>query len=144
MMTLKEITLLSKEEYRKHKSIIPEVNRWWWLKTPEYDSCVCTVDFAGFFDKSRCWLANRAVRPAGIFELDVSDSLFWHKSENLIGSKIKYGKYSWMILNAERGCLFTLCDDIVAYHCFDERTNDWDSSELKAWLWTEGLKLITT
>ena len=142
-MILQNISLLTSDEILKYAPMITLTKDDWWLKTPEFNTTkyVCTVDFAGFFDRALCWLVNRGVRPVGIFEMEVSNPLFWHKPEVLVGSKVEFGKYSWTVLDVKSGGLYALCDDIVAYHCFDEKTNVWEKSELKHWLETDGLKL---
>ena len=33
------IFLLSKEEYEQYKDQIPQINCWWWLRSPGYFSC---------------------------------------------------------------------------------------------------------
>jgi hypothetical protein len=70
--------------------------------------------------------------------------MFWCKSERLTGSKIQFGKFEWIIFNIENGELRALCSEIIAEHCFDENVDDWERSELKAWLTAEGLDLIMT
>ena len=143
-MELKTITLLSMEEYEKHRNIILKTS-WWWLKTPypKYDKCVRAVGRNGDLGFDTCYVSGAGVRPFCIFNLESSNPLFWHKPEALVGSKIQYGKYKWTILNTENGELHALCDEFIAYSCFDKNTNIWEESELKVWLETEGLKLIT-
>ena len=144
-MELKSITLLTEREYIKYKSVIPETNWWWWLRSPSpgCGSYVHVIDDDGTLFDYDCNDYCGGVRPFCIFDIESDNPLFWCKSEVLVGSKIKYGKYEWTVLNAENGELHALCDGIIAKHRFDEETNIWQDSELKVWLETEGLKLIT-
>lgn len=144
-MTIKKITLLTKEEYVKNKSVIPKINHWCWLKTPcSGDGDYIHIVYAdGDFDYFYVVDNDGGVRPLCVFDIEPDDPIFWYKSEMLVGSKIKYGKYEWTVLNAENSELYALCDEIIARRRFDTESNDWEDSELKAWLETEGLKLIT-
>lgn len=146
-MTLQKITLLSAEEYIKYQSIIPVIkDGWWWLRSPGFTRDIAArVLGSGRIAKIGV-LVNYddcAIRPALRLTLDPSDIQFWYRSEKLIGTKIKYGNYQWTILNAKFGKIYVLCDDIIAKHRFDSKLNNWNTSELKQWLKTEGLSLIT-
>jgi hypothetical protein len=142
-MELKKITLLSQAEYVMRESIIPKVPWWWWLKTPhlEFDNCVHVV-FDDALDYNTCDFEHGGVRPLCVFALSFADAVYWHKSDKIIGSKIKFGKYKWTILSVNNDTMCALCDDVITNHRFDENTNVWEISELKQWLETEGLNLI--
>lgn len=146
-MTVKEITLLSTEDYEKYEPIIPVIrDDRWWLRSPSYDQDRAVFVLTnGSIHKLGygVYYCDSAVRPALILELEVSNNLFWYKPERLVGTKIKYGNYKWTILDADFGELYVLCDELIARHRFDPKSNDWDKSELKQWLETEGMKLIT-
>jgi hypothetical protein len=143
-MEIKTITLLSEEEYEKHRTIIPETS-WWWLKTPHHsaDVHVRVVDKYGEIFTYHCRYSWNGVRPVVVLELSTSDFAFWCKPETLVGSKIEYGKYKWTVLDANSGTIYALCDELITTLPFDAETNVWKESELKAWLETEGLKLVT-
>ena len=142
---VKEMTLLSREEFKKYKSLIPETMQWWWLKSPaiSYQHDVYSVDYVNDVCIDGCYDRDGGVRPLCIFSLDSTESTFWCKSEKLIGSKIKYGKYNWTVLNSEYGEIYALCDEVVVKHRFDKDTNIWDNSELKILLETAVLEMIT-
>lgn len=145
-MTVKEITLLSKEEYEKYKSAIPTINRRWWLRSPSISQrSAVGVHYDGDVSKVGYLVLNRniAVRPALHLNLEIADNQFWCKPEKLIGTKLEYGKYTWTVLDASFGEIYALCDEFIADHRFDPESNDWDKSELKRWLKTEGLQAIT-
>lgn len=145
-MTLREITLLTKEEYERYRSAIPVVDDSWWLRSPGYTRLrIAAVDNVGNVNEHGCYIdyTYATVRPALRLDLEPSDNLFWYKPERLIGTKIKYGNHQWTVLNLEPGSIYALCDTVVSSGRFDGKSNDWDTSELKQWLETEGLKLIT-
>ena len=144
-MTVKGITLLSIEEHRKYKPIIPLIEDWWWLRSPGYyQNYVAFVDiFGDVCEYGNGVYIDNAVRPALKLNLEISDTLFWYKPEKLIGTKIEYGNYRWTVLDTSLGELYVLCDSIIARRRFDPESNNWATSELKQWLETEGLKLIT-
>ena len=143
-MTIKEITLLSEEEYVKYRSIISNIDCHWWLKTPclEFDDYVRVVRFSGNPSSRLCSDGSGGVRPALKVIVDSSDPAFWHKSEKLIGSKIELNKYTWTVLNVECDALYILCDSIIAEHYFDPEVNIWEESKLKQWLenWVKSTK----
>ena len=144
-MMLQTITLLTDEEYEKYKPHIPSMYRSWWLQAPGSSrDTVCTVDYTGNIN-SDAYTANCiiSVRPVLVFDLDMSDPRFWYRSEKLAGQKFEYGKYTWTFLDVKLGKMSVICDSVIAKRCFDPESNNWDKSELKSWLETEGLKLIT-
>lgn len=143
-MQVRSISLLSKDEYECFKSIIPDFAGWWWLRTPysRQNQDVFVVD--GNRNELSCsfcgFIGN--IRPMCEFTLDISDDIFWHKPEQIIGKKIAFGEYAWTILGAETGEVQALCDNEIDCGSFDLYTNEWDASDLKEWLETEGLKRI--
>lgn len=78
-MTFKEITLLSKEEYKKYKQTIPLVKGWWWLRSPSdyhYNSAnIHCVNNLGEISNALIHDVF-AIRPALKLNLDVCDNLF--------------------------------------------------------------------
>ena len=146
-MILKNITLLTEDEFNKYKSIIPVIEHRWWLRTPapEYDDCTRVINWDGFLSRfSDICRKGNTIRPSCIFGFDPSDIQFWYKPEKLIGTKIEYGKYQWTVLSANFGEIYALCDNVITYRRFDPVSNDWNESELKQWLETDGLNLITS
>ena len=146
-MIIEEISLLSENDYIKYRHLIPLVNAWYWLKTPEplYKNAVRIIDERGDLAGLYCSTNGGDVRPVCFFDFEPGDLLFWYKGEKLIGSKIKYGAYSWTVLNIENNKLYALCDEIIATcRRFDDKSNVFERSELKYWLKTTGLQLITT
>lgn len=68
-----KLTLLSKEEYEEFKNIIPQVDRWCWLRSPSpYGSYrAYLVYYIGDWDDYHVY-CSYAVRPALIFNPEVN------------------------------------------------------------------------
>ena len=145
-MQLKNITLLSKDEYTKYQSLIPNTDHWWWLKTQSSLSgakdYVFVVDQVGELRHCSGFYYG-GVRPLCVFAFESTDPAFWYKPKKLVGSKIQYGQYNLTILSAGKGEIHALCDEAIARHYFDKNTSVWETSELKRWLATEGFVKIT-
>ena len=132
-----QITLLTSEEYEQYKDIIPLIDSdWWWLKDayPRSSYVLHCVNHEGSGDITGCG-GNGGVRPA------LHINLTNQKSLNL-GDHIRIGSKSFTVLSWENEELFALCDECIAIRRFASLNNDWESSELKQWLETEGIKLI--
>jgi hypothetical protein len=146
MIKVKEIKLLTKEEYQDFKDVIPLINELWWLCSPGGSrDRACSVNHEGSVYPSGSDITyNLGVRPLLIVDLPMEDSRCYHKAEKLVGSNIHYGDYTWTILKADAGVLYVLCDQLIATHNFNIKDNDWNTSNLKCWLETEGLKIVST
>ena len=117
-MKIKNITLLSVDEFCKYKKYIPPVSYEYWLRGPEpvYEDKACYVHHNDFYCDGQ--LFNRfAVRPA----LIVSDL-----NANP-GDRIKCFNLEWVVLNSN---LIFCCDSIFNYY-FDAANNFWEISLLK-------------
>lgn len=131
-----QITLLTSEEYNKYRNIIPVINDWWWCKDacPGYHRFVRCVCSDGALNNNNCNI-NYGVRP--VLKLNLSNL----KSLNP-GDYIQIGSKGFTILSWDEFRLIALCDEFIATRRFDPDNSDWERSELKEWLETEGLKLI--
>lgn len=133
-----QITLLTSAEYEKHKSIIPLINSdWWWLKDVyhKYRGSVHCVNDNGALDYYyRCYYFS-GVRP--VLKMDLANIKSLHPGEH-----IRIGSKSFTILSWEADELVALCDEFIDTRRFNADSNEWETSELKQWLETEGLKLI--
>ena len=145
-MTIRDIELLSFEKYQKYAHLIPDASCSWWLCTPGYhpENVFFVSPRGTAYGHALCYNSHIGIRPFCIFNLELADSLFWCKPKVLAGSKIKYGKYSWTVLDVQNGKLYALCDGLITKRRFDEKVNIWEESELRVWLKTKGLKSITT
>lgn len=78
-----KVGLLTEEEYRQHRDILPPLGDegWWWLATPYsteragYPSHVRSVHSDGTLSSSSAYFGNRGVRPALYLKSDISVSL---------------------------------------------------------------------
>ena len=146
-MILKEITLLTLEEYLENTLFVSSINKFWWLKTPRphINGAVYAINDENTVDFVSAFNVAIGVRPVCVFDISPSNPLFWCKPGKVMGSKIKYGKYTWTVFDISNNELRTLCDVAIVDHCFDSydsNSNKWEVSELKRWLETEGIKLI--
>ena len=75
-----KVSLLTVDEYRKYRSLIPNTeDDWWWLITPwstpcnDYKTCVATVSPSGDIDCYDC-RNDCGVRPFCIFSSSIFES----------------------------------------------------------------------
>ena len=74
-----KISLLTVDEYRKYRSLIPNEKKWWWLITPwstpcnDYEYSVTVVASSGFIYGRYCD-GNYGVRPFCIFSSSIFES----------------------------------------------------------------------
>lgn len=74
-----KISLLTVDEYRKYRKLLPNTNGWWWLITPwstpanGYISTLTVVSPSGDFCKGVCNGSN-GVRPVCIFSSSIFES----------------------------------------------------------------------
>lgn len=124
------ISLISIDEYEKCKEFVPNIGRWWWLRSPgnSGSSAACVYyDGAVFPHGCHVSVSGGAVRPA----------LFCNpKSSNLqIKDKFWYKDYGWTVISNN----MALCDMAVGNTMFNI---DWESfhanvyerSDIKIWL----------
>lgn len=121
-----EITLLTAEEYKAHKDAIPPLRCYWWLRSPgyydDYASIVCDDGYVYLAGHS-VYDDDVAVRPA----LKISDP----DSSNLqIGDTLTILDNLWTYI----GGGLAISKYLIAQHRYDSDNNDWETSELKAWL----------
>ena len=75
-----KVSLLTVDEYRKYRKLIPNTNYWWWLITPwstpcnEYEKSVSVVSPSGFVSNFSCNYRGRGVRPVCIFSSSIFES----------------------------------------------------------------------
>lgn len=74
-----KVSLLTVDEYRKHRALIPNANYWWWTITPDSTkcnddtTCVRVVSPSGDIDYD-CCNCSRGVRPFCIFSSAIFES----------------------------------------------------------------------
>ena len=73
------VSLLTVDEYRKYRKLIPNTGDWWWLVTPwctpcnEYSKTVTVVSSSGSISKDYCYYYD-GVRPVCIFSSSIFES----------------------------------------------------------------------
>lgn len=125
LLDIQGITLLSKEEYRAAKDIIPRINDWWWLRSPgNYSDFAAYVGNDGsVFNRGR-HVCNDCggVRPALIVN---------QESANLcLNDKVLLWGYTWTVV----GNNLMLCDELIYNRRFDEIENRFETSEIRRYL----------
>lgn len=75
-----KVSLLTVDEYRKYRSLIPNTkDYWWWLVSPwstpcnDYKRAVAVVSSAGNFNRNDCYYYD-GVRPVCIFSSSIFES----------------------------------------------------------------------
>ena len=74
-----KVSLLTLDEYRKYRHLLPNTDEWWWLCTPwstpcnGYEKLVTVVSTSGYFDYDLCY-GSRGVRPVCIFSSSIFES----------------------------------------------------------------------
>ena len=133
-----EITLLSSEEYQRYKKYIPPIDsNVWWLRDacPGYDSAACCASNTSPYIVGGIHNETIGVRP--VLQINIENNKALQP-----GDKIRIGSKNFTIIWWDGDGLFALCDECIATRRFDTDSNKWETSELKEWLETEGIKLI--
>lgn len=79
--TTQKIFLLSCDMYRKYRSVIPNLDNWWWLATAYstesngYAALARSVDSDGSLDDDIAYYGNNGVRPAFYLKSSILESL---------------------------------------------------------------------
>ena len=74
-----KISLLTVDEYRKYRKLLPNMPKWWWLITPwstpvnDYNSTLAVVSPSGVI-RSRGYVRSSGVRPVCIFSSSIFES----------------------------------------------------------------------
>lgn len=74
-----KISLLTVDEYRKYRKLLPNMPKWWWLITPwstpvnDYNSTLTVVSPSGYFSCDDCG-RSFGVRPVCIFSSSIFES----------------------------------------------------------------------
>lgn len=123
---IKEITLLSEEEFTENKDIIPHRNPRWWLRTVDNRFSLCV---------GRSLQQQRLI-PEVALRHGVSPVLIAELPSDIQrGDKLTIAGYKWTVLSPE----LIFCDDVITKMNFRE---DWEApdsdlyeaSDIKKWL----------
>ena len=125
-----EIFLLSTEEHKKYKNIIPKINCWWWLRSPGNNSYLASqVSIDGFVFNygSTVSCSNVAVRP--VLKISDYEALNLRLEERFV----KYD-FPWIYL----GDNLAIAEVPISFGKFDDKSNDYKNSyvrrSLKQWV----------
>ncbi len=75
-----KISLLTVDEYRKYRKLLPNMDKWWWLITPwctPANGCISTltvVSPSGYVSSSSNYGSDNGVRPVCIFSSSIFES----------------------------------------------------------------------
>lgn len=75
-----KVSLLTVDEYRKYRKLLPNTDKWWWMCTPwstpcnGYEHSVSVVSPSGNFIVSNYYYNNSGVRPVCIFPFSIFES----------------------------------------------------------------------
>ena len=132
---IKEITLLTIEQAERLPRELLACGEWWWLRSPgrnQLDAATVSSGGSVCYNGHIVTYGSDCVRPA--FVIPGLDSKIY--------DKVHIGGYRYT-LDGDYigGCVCTvvdkdlvLADDVVCYHRFDAKSNDWNKSELKAFI----------
>lgn len=125
-----EITLLSVEEYRCYKSLIPYIEEDWWLRSPgSYSYYATSIDSHGAVYEGGSYVDYAFIGVRPVLNISISNS-----SEFFKGDSIEIFNKTWTVLDVKEDQIYILADKIIAQRRFDKESNDWEKSELKTWL----------
>lgn len=125
------IFLLSVEEYNHYKDKIPEINCWWWLRSPGYNSIrAADVNYDGSVSSNgdRVNYDDGAVRP----------TLYFNSTNFDIGDRFVFLGVTWIVLDKN----LAIAEMPITFSRFDKETNDYEKSEVRQYLlnWFEERK----
>lgn len=127
-----EVLLLSEKEWHQARKIpgVPAVQpRWWWLRSP------------GYFDKVVTYVGGDGY--VRIFGLNVNDEFGVRPAFHIpLLSQTAYKPGDKITVGTKTRCTVIekdviLADNIICRHRFDPDNNDWETSELKAFINSE-------
>lgn len=128
-----EATILTLEEYDRYQHLIPDVENWWWLRSPRnYAYGLAHVFTDGTVGSANRAATNGGLRPA--LKLKVGKCKYLAPGDKL---ELKGAEYT--VMDIADDVVFVLSDEIIARRQFDKTSNQWETSELKEYLenWVE-------
>lgn len=120
-----EIFLLSVEEYEKYRYDIPQFNAWWWLRSKGSSSDIVESVCCGNIKDSYSTFIDGCVRPA----------LRLKSNAHPIGSRLMKYDFPWIVIDSN----LAIAEVPIATHRFDEKSNNYEASEIRRFLldWIE-------
>ena len=126
---VKEITLLTIERAERLPRELLACGEWWWLRSPgsiQYDAAIVATDGSVYHGGDDVSNDLDCVRPA--FVIPGLDSKIY--------DQVHVGGCVCTVVDKD----LVLADDVVCYHRFDAKSNDWNKSELKAFIESDEFK----
>lgn len=115
-------TLLSIEEYKKYKDMIPECHGNWWLRSPGYGSSNAAVVFGdgtGSYYGRYVNIDDFAIRPA----LKISNLV-----DVRVGDIVKFDGKTFTVISPK----YALCDTAIGHGAFRKERNAADANVYEA------------
>lgn len=130
---LENITLLTPEEYTKYKSIIPKIEKPWWLQNNKEPSCNAQAVAKDGLVYHFNIMEVLGIRPVAVGNLPDAFKP---------GDKIEAWDHSWTVLDYN----LMICDSIVHEASFSGTNSNWDTSLVYKWLkyWHSKFPMSTT
>ena len=126
---IKEITLLTIEQAERLPRELLACGEWWWLRSPGYIqdyAAYVYIDGSVYYRGDYVRNVVGCVRPA--FVIPGLDSKIY--------DQVHVGGCVCTVVDKD----LVLADDVVCYHRFDAKSNDWNKSELKAFIESDEFK----
>ena len=120
---IKEITLLTIEQAKRLPRELLACGEWWWLRSPgyyQYTAAFVSTDGSVSYGGDCVYSDRGCVRPA--FVIPGLDSKIY--------DQVHVGGCVCTVVDKD----LVLADDVVCYHRFDAKSNDWNKSELRAFI----------
>lgn len=117
-----KITLLTEEQAEKLPPKMLEKGAWWWLRSPDDFYCATIADYNGLMYYNSADVGNTRGGVVPVFEFP--------SLRAKIGDKVYVGKLRCTVIGEN----LALADKVVCEHCYDEKSSDWETSELKAFI----------
>ena len=135
---MSKLFLLSVEEAEKIPQEILACDSWWWLRSPGGNSIYAMkVDYDGYArSNSYVYSAYNAVRPALFLSSPLSELNLKRSKKGYIklGNKENGKSIEWIDISEYMGKPCLLTKKPIGQFRFDEKSNDYDKSEIKATL----------
>lgn len=124
-------SLLTLDEYKDHKAIIPLLEKPWWLRTCGGGTgLACYVDYNGDAHGYGSYIYNSNISVRPTITISKPEQVYKY------GSIITVCGYEWVVLRSNKAECFALCVVAIGKHRFNgiNGNNHYNSSEIKGWI----------
>ena len=129
MITIKDIDVLTIDEFHNSSSYIKSLRSSWWIIGNVHDIIGCvSVDGETALFPVIADTSSIHVRPALTVSIDEEGLVL------LMGSKIDLFGMKWTMVGERDGYVRVLCDEFIGHHRYHSECVPWKESELKVWL----------